>query len=139
GASCGSGRPHPAADLGLHRLRGRPVARVIFGLRPGLDATGADLRRVYAVQLHDQHGTECADLPVGRRGVPDPVARHGAGFAAAVAKVGAGMTAFLFPILLKDLGTQTLLLILVGTSLLGAVITGMFRIETMGVSLEKMG
>jgi putative MFS transporter len=63
----------------------------------------------------------------------------GAGFAAAVAKVGAVMTAFLFPILLKDLGTQTLLLILVGTSLLGAVITGLFHIETMGVSLEKMG
>ncbi len=63
----------------------------------------------------------------------------GAGFAAAIAKVGAVMTAFLFPILLKDLGTQTLLLILVGTSLLGAVITGMFRIETTGVSLEKMG
>ncbi|MFZ0840343.1 MAG: MFS transporter, partial [Xanthobacteraceae bacterium] len=63
----------------------------------------------------------------------------GAGFAAAVAKVGAVMTAFLFPILLKDLGTQTLLLILVGTSLLGAVITGLFRIETTGVSLEKMG
>ena len=57
----------------------------------------------------------------------------------AVAKVGAVMTAFLFPILLKDLGTQTLLLILVGTSLLGAVITGLFRIETTGVSLEKMG
>jgi putative MFS transporter len=63
----------------------------------------------------------------------------GAGFAAAVAKVGAVMTAFLFPILLKDLGTQTLLLILVGTSLLGAVITGVFRIETTGVSLEKLG
>ncbi len=63
----------------------------------------------------------------------------GAGFAAAVAKVGAVMTAFLFPILLKDLGTQTLLLILVGTSLLGAVITGVFRIETTGVNLEKMG
>jgi MFS family permease len=63
----------------------------------------------------------------------------GAGFAAAVAKVGAVMTAFLFPILLKDLGTQTLLLILVGTSILGAVITALFRIETTGVSLEKVG
>jgi hypothetical protein len=49
------------------------------------------------------------------------------------------MTAFLFPILLKDLGTQALLLILVGTSLLGAVVTAVFRIETMGVSLEKLG
>jgi MFS transporter, putative metabolite transport protein len=63
----------------------------------------------------------------------------GAGFAAAVAKIGAVMTAFLFPILMKDLGTQTLLLILVGTSVLGAVITAAFRIETTGVSLEKLG
>jgi MFS transporter, putative metabolite transport protein len=63
----------------------------------------------------------------------------GAGFAAAVAKVGAIMTAFLFPILLADIGTQALLLILVVTSLLGAVVTWVFRIETTGVSMEKMG
>ena len=63
----------------------------------------------------------------------------GAGFAAAAAKVGAIMTAFLFPILLADIGTQALLLILVGTSILGAVITFMYRIETMGVNLEKIG
>ena len=48
-------------------------------------------------------------------------------------------TAFLFPILLKDLGTQTLLAILVGTSLAGALITWVFRIETTGVSLEDIG
>jgi MFS family permease len=63
----------------------------------------------------------------------------GAGFAAAVGKVGAITTAFLFPILLADIGTQALLMILVGTSLLGAVVTWAFRIETMGVNLEKIG
>jgi MFS transporter, putative metabolite transport protein len=63
----------------------------------------------------------------------------GAGFAAAAAKVGAIMTAFLFPILLADIGTQALLLILVGTSILGAVVTFMYRIETMGMNLEKIG
>src|SRR5262245_16647403 len=63
----------------------------------------------------------------------------GAGFAAAVAKVGAVMTAFLFPILLRHIGTQALLLVLVGTSLLGVVITWRFRIETTGVSMEKIG
>ncbi len=63
----------------------------------------------------------------------------GAGFAASFAKVGAVMTAFLFPILLKDIGTQALLYILVGTSLLGAVITWVYRIETTGVNLENIG
>ena len=47
------------------------------------------------------------------------------------------MTAFLFPILLKDIGIDLLLLILVGTSLLGAVVTWVYAIETKGVNLEK--
>ena len=49
------------------------------------------------------------------------------------------MTAFLFPILLKDIGTTTLLYILIGTSLAGALMTWLFRIETRGVNLEKIG
>ena len=63
----------------------------------------------------------------------------GAGFAASFAKMGAVLTAFLFPLLLKDIGTQTLLLLLVGASLLGAWVTWRFRIETNGVSMEKLG
>jgi putative MFS transporter len=70
---------------------------------------------------------------------PTEVRGMGAGFAAAFAKIGAVATAFLFPILLADIGTQALLFILVGTSLLGAVVTWLFRIETTGVSLEKIG
>jgi MFS transporter, putative metabolite transport protein len=63
----------------------------------------------------------------------------GAGFAAAVAKAGAITTAFLFPVLLAGIGTQLLLLTLVGTSLLGALVTGLFRIETTGINLEQIG
>ena len=70
---------------------------------------------------------------------PTHVRGMGAGFAAAFAKIGAVSTAFLFPILLADIGTKALLLILVGTSLLGAIITWRFRIDTTGVSLEKIG
>ncbi len=70
---------------------------------------------------------------------PTQVRGMGAGFAAAVAKIGAVATAFLFPILLADIGTRTLLFILVGASLLGAAVTWMFRIETTGVSLEQIG
>jgi putative MFS transporter len=69
---------------------------------------------------------------------PIAVRGAGAGFAASVAKIGAVLTAFLFPILLKDIGTHVLLLILVGTSLLGALVTRLFAIETKGVNLEKL-
>lgn len=70
---------------------------------------------------------------------PTAIRGKGAGFAASVAKIGACLTAFLFPILLADLGAPSLLSILVGTSLLGALVTWLFRIETAGVSLESVG
>jgi MFS transporter, putative metabolite transport protein len=70
---------------------------------------------------------------------PTAVRGMGAGFAAAFAKIGAVATAFLFPLLLADIGTQALLFILVGTSLIGAVVTWLFRIETTGVNLEQIG
>ncbi|MBM9466486.1 MFS transporter [Nakamurella leprariae] len=63
----------------------------------------------------------------------------GAGFAASAAKVGAVLTAFLFPVLLADLGQTVLLLILVGTSLLGAVVTWRFRVETGGQLVSGPG
>ena len=63
----------------------------------------------------------------------------GAGLAASIGKVGAVITAFLFPVLLADIGSTPLLFILVGTSLLGALVTWAYRIETAGVSLEEVG
>ncbi len=69
---------------------------------------------------------------------PTKVRGMGAGFAASVAKIGAVCTAFFFPILLKDIGTTTLLYILAGTSVLGALVTWRFAIETNGVNLEKI-
>jgi MFS transporter, putative metabolite transport protein len=70
---------------------------------------------------------------------PTEVRGMGAGFAAAVAKVGAVATAFLFPILLAGVGTRILLYGLVVTSILGAVVTWMYRIETTGVNLDHVG
>jgi len=70
-------------------------------------------------------------FPISIRGL-------GAGFAASFAKIGAVLTALLFPILLKDIGTELLLLILVGSSLFGAWITRRYAIETKGISLEKI-
>jgi len=70
---------------------------------------------------------------------PTAIRGKGAGFAASVAKIGAVLTAFFFPLLLRSIGTKTLLYGLVGASLMGAVVTWRFRIETTGISLEKIG
>jgi MFS transporter, putative metabolite transport protein len=69
---------------------------------------------------------------------PTSLRATGAGFAASFAKIGAVLTAFLFPILLKDIGTDLLLLILVGTSIAGAIVTSVYAIETKGVNLERI-
>jgi MFS family permease len=70
---------------------------------------------------------------------PTAVRGMGAGFAAAFAKMGAVATAFLFPILLDGIGTRALLYGLVITSILGALVTWMYRIETTGVNLDEIG
>jgi MFS transporter, putative metabolite transport protein len=70
---------------------------------------------------------------------PTPIRGKGAGFAASFAKIGAVITAFLFPILLVDIGIQALLYTLVGASLLGALVTWRWRIETAGTNLEQIG
>lgn len=69
---------------------------------------------------------------------PTKIRGLGAGFAASFAKIGAVTTAFLFPILMADIGTANLLYILICTSLLGAFITWRFGIETKGVNLETL-
>ncbi len=70
---------------------------------------------------------------------PTKIRGKGAGFAASFAKVGAVLTAFLFPVLLDEFGTAVILYGLVAASVLGAVVTMVFAIETKGLSLEKIG
>jgi len=70
---------------------------------------------------------------------PTHVRGMGAGFAASFAKIGAVLTAFLFPILLQQIGTAALLYCLVGAFVLGAIVTFVFAIETRGLKLEEIG
>ena len=70
---------------------------------------------------------------------PTEVRGMGAGFAAMIGKVGAVATTFGFPILLASLGTRTLLYSLAVTSVLGAIVTWVYRIETTGVNLDRIG
>jgi MFS transporter, putative metabolite transport protein len=70
---------------------------------------------------------------------PTAIRGAGAGFAAAFAKIGAVATAFLFPILLVAIGTRFLLYGLIVSSVLGAVVTWFYRIETAGVNLDQIG
>jgi MFS family permease len=70
---------------------------------------------------------------------PTAVRGKGAGFAASFAKIGAVLTAFLFPVLLQGIGTGMLLYILAGASLVGAAVTVIFAIETNELKLERRG
>lgn len=62
----------------------------------------------------------------------------GAGLAAAAGKVGAVLTALLVPVLLEHWGRQTLLVVLALSSLAGALVTWVLRIETRGDALERL-
>jgi MFS transporter, putative metabolite transport protein len=70
---------------------------------------------------------------------PTEVRGMGAGFAAMIGKVGAVATTFGFPILLASVGTRTLLYALAVSSVLGAIVTWIYRIETTGVNLDRIG
>ncbi len=70
---------------------------------------------------------------------PTEVRGMGAGFAAMIGKIGAVATTFGFPILLASIGTRTLLYGLAVSSVLGAIVTWLFRIETTGVNLDRIG
>ena len=70
---------------------------------------------------------------------PTEVRGMGAGFAAMVGKVGAVATTYGFPILLASIGTRTLLYTLAVSSVLGALVTWIYRIETTGVNLDQIG
>lgn len=69
---------------------------------------------------------------------PTRVRGLGAGLAAATGKVGAVLTAFFFPTLLADWGTERLLPLLAITSLVGALVTWVYRIETTGIDMESI-
>ena len=126
-----------AAGRWLYRLRGRFAVCFVLAVFDGSTKIAADFRRLHALQLHDQYRSERADLSAGRRGVPDGYPRHGRRFAAAFAKIGAVATAFLFPFLLTASARIRFSTACV-TSLLGAVVTWVFRIETTGVSLDTL-
>ena len=70
---------------------------------------------------------------------PTEVRGMGAGFAAMIGKVGAVATTYGFPLLLASIGTRSLLYGLVISSVLGAIVTWLFRIETTGVNLDSIG
>ena len=80
GAAGRSGRPHPPAD---HRASsaapsGLALAAAVRCM-PASPRAAAAVRRLHAVQLHDQRRPQRADLPAGRRGLPDRHPRQGRG------------------------------------------------------------
>jgi MFS family permease len=69
---------------------------------------------------------------------PTRIRGLGAGLAAAAGKLGAVATALAVPLLLPRLGPQLLLPLLAATSLLGAVVTWIWRLEPRGCELDAL-
>jgi MFS family permease len=69
---------------------------------------------------------------------PSEVRAAGQGFAAAMAKLGAAIGVFLFPILQDDIGNSALLAIIAGGCVLALIVTAALRIETRGRSLDEL-
>jgi hypothetical protein len=62
----------------------------------------------------------------------------GSGFAAGMAKLGAALGVFLFPILEDDIGTAALLFGIAGICLIAFLVTAALRIEPKGRSLDEV-
>ncbi len=69
---------------------------------------------------------------------PCEVRAAGHGFAAGMAKLGAALGVFLFPILQGDIGTSALLYLIAGCCVVGLIVTVIFRIEPKGRSLDEI-
>jgi MFS family permease len=69
---------------------------------------------------------------------PCEVKAAGQGFAAGLAKLGAALGVFLFPILEDDIGTSALLFCIAGVCLVAFLITYALRIEPKGRSLDEV-
>jgi MFS family permease len=69
---------------------------------------------------------------------PSDIRAAGHGFAAAMAKTGAAIGVFLFPILQDDIGTSALLCIIAGACFVAFVVTYALRIEPRGRSLDEL-
>jgi MFS family permease len=115
------------------------LAAFSTGLAPGAWQTALIFAGFMLFNFMTNLGPNAMTYLIAGEVFPTKIRGSGAGFAASFAKIGAVATAFLFPLLLSEIGTGTLLYALVGASLLGAFVTWRFGIETMGVNLENIG
>jgi len=69
---------------------------------------------------------------------PSDIRSAGHGFAAGMAKLGAALGVFFFPLLLSTLGQPTLLYLLAVVCFAALAVTVIFRIEPAGKSLDEL-
>lgn len=119
------------------------VALCILGFADGLPGGGdAHLGMVIAgfviFNFFMNAGPNATTYALPAEVFPCEVKAAGQGFAAGMAKLGAALGVFFFPILQDDIGTSALLFGIAGICLIGFAITYALRIEPKGRSLDDV-
>jgi len=128
--------------LQIFGFLGCSLGLLIVALSQSIENTGIQMTLIFVgfmlFNFMTNLGPNAQTYLIAGEVFPTKIRSTGAGFAASFAKIGAVTTAFLFPVLLADIGVSLLLYFLASTSLFGAYITWKYQIETRGINLEKM-
>ena len=119
------------------------AALSILGLAEGLPGGGDDHLALVLIgfalfNTFMNAGPNATTYALPAEVFPSEIRAAGHGFAAAMAKFGAAIGVFLFPILMDDIGTSALLFCIAGGCLIAFLVTWALRIEPRGRDLNEV-
>lgn len=119
------------------------VGLIILGYTSGLPGGGDEhLALVFlgfaVFNFFQNAGPNATTYALPAEVFPSDVRAAGHGFAAGMAKLGAAIGTFTFPLLMDAIGESALLYLLAGVCVLALIVTVAFRIEPKGKSLDEL-
>ncbi len=119
------------------------VGLIVLGYTSGLPGSGDQHLALVFVgfalfNFFQNAGPNATTYALPAEVFPSDVRSAGHGFAAGMAKLGAAVGTFFFPILMDSIGQSALLYLLAGVCIVAVVVTVIFRIEPKGKSLDEL-
>jgi len=112
----------------------------LFGLWGSLQLQGGSFLLIASFAFYNlamSAGPNATTFILPTEMYPTQVRGLGAGFASAIAKIGATTSVFLLPVLQHNLGSRAVIALIALLSLIAALLTLVFRVEGQGLSLEQ--